>query len=903
VLNFGAFAFASPWLLAGFAVVPALWWLLRVTPPPATTIRFPAIRLLFGLKAPEQTPARTPLWLVLMRMVLAALLILALARPLVSPSVGLPGGGPLLLVVDDGWASAEDWPARMRLLGDLIGRAEREGRQLALLTTAPRTVPAKLELMRPADARAAIQTLAPRPWPTDRAGAAKRLDEAPFRIATVYWLSDGLDDGGAVELARRLDRFGGTRIVVPPPEQLANLLGPGPAENPALTVTLRRAAAAVSPPLELQALAADGGVLAQQTARYPAGATETTVEFQIPAELRNRIDRIELAGAGGAGDVLLLDESARRRTVGIAADRPEGSQQPLLADSFYLERALQPFVELRHGPAAEMVKGGVGTIIVPDGGAAAKSDRDALAPWIDHGGVVVRFAGPLLAAAQDDDLLPVALRRGDRTIGGAMSWEKAAHLADFAADSPFHGLAAPADVTVDRQVLAEPSPDLPGRTWATLSDGTPLVTAEHRGKGWLVLVHTSASPTWSNLAISGLFVGMLRRLERLGNGQAWTRDAVLKPWQVLDGFGRLAAAPPSVQPIHAVADSAPTVGPDHPPGLYGTEDAFAALNLAPAIRSLAVLPPLPAGIVRETYERPREIDLRPILLGAALVLLLADILVGYWLRGLMRPARRALGMASMLCALLLPLTASRADTQQAASDKFVIDATRDLRLAYVVTGDGEVDRASHDGLAGLGVILARRTAVETGEPMAVDPEHDELIFFPLIYWPATAAQPPLSAAAAGRVNQYLETGGTILFDTRDQGTAAGASDSAATLNRLLAGVHIPPLVQIPADHVLTKSFYLMQDFPGRWIGGTLWVEPAEDRVNDGVSTVVVGSNDWASAWAMDGQGMPLYPVVPGGERQREMAYRFGVNLVMYALTGNYKADQVHVPAILERLGQ
>jgi len=95
----------------------------------------------------------------------------------------------------------------------------------------------------------------------------------------------------------------------------------------------------------------------------------------------------------------------------------------------------------------------------------------------------------------------------------------------------------------------------------------------------------------------------------------------------------------------------------------------------------------------------------------------------------------------------------------------------------------------------------------------------------------------------------------------------------------------------------------MQDFPGRFAGGTLWIESAEGRVNDGVSSVIIGANDWAGAWAIDEQGRPLFPAVPGGERQREMAFRFGVNLVMYALTGNYKTDQVHVPYILERLGQ
>ncbi|HIN67519.1 MAG TPA: DUF4159 domain-containing protein, partial [Candidatus Obscuribacterales bacterium] len=113
------------------------------------------------------------------------------------------------------------------------------------------------------------------------------------------------------------------------------------------------------------------------------------------------------------------------------------------------------------------------------------------------------------------------------------------------------------------------------------------------------------------------------------------------------------------------------------------------------------------------------------------------------------------------------------------------------------------------------------------------------------------------------------------------------------------------------NHVVTKSFYLMRGFPGRWDGGQLWVEAITEsesetsraRVSDGVTSIMITSNDFAAAWALDDRGRPIYPVVPGGEMQREMAYRSGVNIVMHALTGNYKADQVHVPALLERLGQ
>src|SRR5579871_762866 len=126
MLALGPLAFAAPWLLLGLASLPILWWLLRVTPPAPRRVRFPALRLLLGLVPREETPARTPLWLILLRMVLAALVILGLAQPLLNPTARLAGSGPLVLVVDNGWAAAHDWPARQRLMEELIAQAERE---------------------------------------------------------------------------------------------------------------------------------------------------------------------------------------------------------------------------------------------------------------------------------------------------------------------------------------------------------------------------------------------------------------------------------------------------------------------------------------------------------------------------------------------------------------------------------------------------------------------------------------------------------------------------------------------------------------------------------------------------------------------------------------------------------
>ncbi len=874
MLALGPLAFAAPWLLSGLAVLPVLWWLLRVTPPAPRRVRFPALRLLLGLTPREETPAQTPLWLILMRMALIALIILALAHPLLNPNATLAGNGPLVLAVDNGWTAARHWDERRAALDRLIDQAEREGRRVVLLGTAPppgETAPPPLSVLRPADARGEADKLVPEPWPEDRKSALDRLAKLGIAgAADLVWLSDGIDDGDAANFAQGLLRFGSVRVRSDAAGELPRLLAPADADDKDLTATVRRADASGPERLIVRAVGDDARLLARQEVGLAPGVDRSVAHLAMPSELRNRAASIQVEGESSAGAVLLLDERWRRRPVGIVGGQRGTAAQPLLSGAYYLERALAPFSEVRRGDVPTLLKGDIAVLSLPDVPPAGTEEKAAIVKWLENGGVILRFAGPHLAEQAEDDMLPVTLRRGGRTLGGALSWEKPAKLAPFAAESPFAGVDIPDDVTVSRQVLAEPTVDLGGKTWARLTDGTPLVTAEKRGKGWLVLVHTKTA---------------------------------LPPVETLDGFGRLQRAPASVQTIAAGAFADTVASPSHPPGFYGTPDARRALNLAGAVRGFTAIGELPAGVARESYARSDEVDFRPGLLGAALALGLLDLLIAYALRGLLpRLPRPRRGAATAGLGLLLALGAPPA---RAADDGFTVEATSELHLAYVHTGIAEIDEESRAGLAGLTDILGHRTAIEAAAPMEVDPERDELIFFPLLYWPVVEGQQLPSNRAIERLNRFLATGGTILFDTRDQGgrTAFSSAATQARLRALAAGLSVPPLVPVPPDHVLTKSFYLMQEFPGRWAGGSVWVEPVEDQVNDGVASVIVGGNDWAGAWASDGRGQPLYPVVPGGEPQREMAYRFGVNLVMYALTGNYKTDQVHVPAILERLGQ
>lgn len=916
MLTIGPLAFAAPWLLWTLLALPLLWWLLRVTPPTPRYVDFPAISLLLGLRTREETPARTPWWLLLLRLLIATLVILALAHPILNPAAQLSNRGTVLLIVDDGWAAAPRWQRRLQAIGDILDEAERLERPVIVVTTAPGEDEGPLrasDVLPATEARRLIQALLPKPWPVDRVAAAdviRNLDlSSPLQT---FWLTDGLlarpeEDRTIFDVAERLQHLGPVELIGDSAGSRARALLPPADDRNTFGATVLRSESQGIASVWIRGIGERGQLLARVPATFAEGQRTAQADFDVPIEVRNRLSRLEIENERSAGAVALLDERWRRRPVGLYSGDALEASQPLLSSIFYLDRALNPFSDVRTGTVAELLQRELAVMILADVGQVVGPDGKAIADWIDGGGVLVRFAGPKLAE-KTDSLVPVVLRSGGRILGGALTWTQPARLDTFEESSPFFGLSLPQDVLVARQVLAEPSLDLSPKTWARLTDGTPLVTAERRGRGWVVLFHTTANTEWSNLSISGLFVNMLRRIVELAEGvSSSSKNVTLPPLQILDGFGRLVDPSATAKPIAGTAFAQAVPSPGTPPGYYGDGSARRALNLGPSIAVLDPIENLPQGVRYREFVESGELDLKPLLLAIAITLVLVEMGISLWLRGLIGREWRTATAASLAALIAGTLISAK---PAAADDEFALMSTLETRLAYVITGDSEVDAMSRAGMRGLTKVLARRTAFEGAEPLGVNPESDELVYFPMIYWPISPQQETLSEEAIAKVDTFTKNGGTIVFDTREQqlvsatpGLTGNPGPATRRLRQLLNRLDVPPLTPVPQQHILTKAFYLIQDYPGRWTGGRVWVERHAGGVNDGVSGYLIGNHDWAAAWAIDDLGQPIAAVVPGGEHQREMAFRFGVNLVMYTLTGNYKADQVHVPAILERLGQ
>ena len=925
--------FLTPWLLSALLGLPVLWLLLRAVPPAPIRRFFPGVILLLGLRDKTQISDRTPWWLLLIRMLALGLIILGLAGPLLNPQSTTIKRSDLLILLDGGWAAARDWQAHQFLLDRVLNQAARDGRPVAIVRL---TTPSTPVFQSAQSWQERLPGLAPTPWVPDASKmqtALQGLNDQPFDS---LWLSDGLAQTGRAALLSALQNRGDVEVIET--EQTLFALEPAKLSDGIITLHAIRLPNTVDQSVTIRAHGTDPNgrsqIISTITTAFTESATRIPVQFSLPAELRERVSRFDIVGQTSAAGVSLTGNSLLRREVALISEGADREGLELLSPLHFIAKAYAPSAELLSGDLTTLLPANPDLVVLADIAKLSTTEETALGQWVAEGGLLLRFAGPRLATSDlsrttEHPLMPVRLRAGGRTVGGAMSWGAPKSLAAFAPNSPFFGLEIPNDVRVSAQVLAQPDPSLSQRVIAMLADGTPLVTRKQSGKGQIVLFHVTANAEWSSLPLSGLFVQMLERLSQSVAGSEpdmkSLQGTIWQPSQMLSAQGQL-------EPATRLAGIAAEKLFDAPlsaeirPGLYTHAKEQVARNvIGPDSRLLPAI--WPNGTNLRGLSDRLETPLGGWCLILALLILLVDVLATLSLSG------RLVSTVAVLCLLATLSSTGPACAQDdgaeartpatngnagASVSEKAWQASSELTLAYVVTGNSKVDAISKAGLDGLSQTLFARTSVEPAAPVGLDLERDMLMFYPLLYWPITADQPTPSSKAYRKLNAFLKSGGMIVFDTRD-GDIAGfgtSSPNSLRLQKITYGIDIPALEPMPQDHVLTRAFYLLQDFPGRYTQRDIWVEAAPQAVekaagmpfrnlNDGVSPVIIGGNDWAAAWAVDAQGKQMFPIGRNASdsRQRELAYRFGINLVMHVLTGNYKSDQVHVPALLDRLGQ
>lgn len=902
--SLGTLGFVAPLALLALIGLPLIWLVVRAIPPRPRDIMFPPSEILRTLPKTEETPVTPPPWLAFLRAFAVFLVVLGLAGPTLN-APKTTDTRPLLIVLDNGWTAAPIWA---QLVDEAANAARSAGTQVRVIYTAPRDSSAQTpDALAPARASAQIEAMTPQPILTDHMAASRTVTRMP-KGQRVLWFSDGIARPGTPDFANALKGLGSVklRVIASPAVAITRAAATSAGYNLGLL-----AAPQVKSSAQLEAVDVKSRVIASAQVDVSLGG----VALPVVSALTRDVAALRIGDTRSAGGIFLLDAFDRRVRTGLVALRQD--DQPLLSDAHYLEEALRPYAEVTRGNIERLAASNLDVIVLPDAGDLPAREVTALRQFVERGGFLIRFAGPRLVAAEPSISLPAPLSPQSRRLGGALAWDNAGALGGFNRAGPFAGLTIPPDARVNQiAVLAaksdgETANPLP-QIWAQLGDGAPLVSAAPLGRGWRVLFHTTAGPAWSDVAFSGLQVSMLQRvLARAGSStipaKAIVPTAPLRPTLVLDGYGNLRAPLPTHLPIapQYVASAKPDIR--HPPGIYEGGGSRLILQAAGPETFLPALPLL-AGIERISQAQGRPTNLGPTLLALGVVLLILDVFVALAFAGLVSMPRKTPGLRRALAIVTVGFIATMmlgVDGVSAQSTKARAPAAKtnpaDLSLAYIRTGDTATDARARAGLEGLTRVLAARTAVEPGAVIGVDPATTDLALFPLLYWLLPDVPTQTSPESARALDTYIKSGGVIFIDTRGAGREPAAARAIA--RAALRGIEAPPLEAVPEGHVLTKAFYILRGFPGRYPNAKLWVETAASSgasANDGVSPLILGDGDWASAWANAAPVMQ-YGDYTQAQRTQEIAARVGVNIVLYALTGNYKADQVHFETLLKRL--
>ncbi|MGM0421481.1 MAG: DUF4159 domain-containing protein [Pseudomonadota bacterium] len=908
--------FTQPLALFFTMLLPLLWLLFRLFPLRPRRVVFPAL-VLFGKDKKERPkPRDIPLWLKLMRLFAVLLFILALAHPVYDPNRDAISFDPTLIVMDNSWAAAASWPSRVDAVQQRLDAFVDISRvPISVITTAPDRntgEPVFERNLSPDEAKRLIASLTPEPWPSDYKAAGMAVKASLFESRhdwNTLWFSDGQGGKAQEDLLETLSGYGQTVVYEDSDINQGLMIKSVERTDAGLAVTLNRHDVGVPNRQTVSVLSRSGEIMTRKDILFEQDMTERTVNINLPEQVANDVGRVKLSPETTAATVWHMDGGWQQPQVGIWTRRDINQKQDYLNDAFYIAQSLRGRAKLSAGGLDDLLGDkNLSMIILPDSTEPDSSDYQKLSEWVENGGILLRFAGPNLAEERGAQLLPVDLYGGERSFGGAMSWEEPARVSGFAPQSPLAGLQVSDDLVIRQQVLARPSIDLNEKRWAWLEDQTPLITHDRTGQGGVVLVHTTADISWSDLVLSDVFPLMMASMADFSEGGnlATSDDLIVTPSRMIDANGRLTAPGFMAAAENYGTLMAQPASPSHPPGLYtsagtaGETQAVKARNLG---QTTEQVPYIDADYFDHvlSYKAQRYFDLSLPALILALLLFLAEMIAtAVMTHGAKIYRWRRAPLTILAACLLMAATTSPAEAQFRSDAES--KAVNKIDLAYVITGDTERDRISRDGLNVLGQALKRRTTVEFNEVVGVNPEEDDLTTYPVIYWPMITSQSSLSEQGVQAVQYYLDHGGMIFFDTRDaQYSSTGSTLGQETLQRLTEPLDIGPLVKLEEDHVLTRAYYLLTEFPGLYDGSPVWVEDVKSTDYDGVPSVVIGAHDWAAAWSrINPRRNMVIPGKSGAKRRQEMALRFGVNLTLTALTGSYKTDQVHIKFILER---
>ncbi len=892
-------SFANPLALWAIGSLPLIYLVVKTFPPAPKSFNFSSLYLLKSISSDTITRSKCPIWLLIFRILLILVIIIYFSKPFINSSKLDNKIENYFVFLDAGWSTASEWENYKDTLLEIMLEAKKLNKKFYLLRSNPdKERDSTIMFQSTNQLSDYLNEQPPSPWQFNLDKTINKLDKTKFKKNTRYFYI--LSDFDYYPNEKRISSIIKEKY---PNIEIINLVSRIKVlDKPSIIadnieIKVKRLGNFFSEDqFYLKMVSKDGQVIYYKNYNFKKNDHTVIIREKFPLSLINRLEKIEIVDQNHAAGKFYFDDLNKKKIIGIVSEIIDYKENPLLSSVYYIKKALGNENKIIINNLENLISANIDILILPDVGLIEEKLSIILKKWISNGGLLIRFSGPKLAKEYTNFITTEKTYKKIRFLGGQLSWEDEPIIESFPDNSIFRGLEIPDDIVIRKQLMLDFKGNQKYTVLGSLKDGTPLITSKEYDKGKIILFHFTANNDWSNIPITNLFVEMLYRTTLFNSIRKNDSLEEVKMKYFIDGFGKIQKPDKIIKIKDGIKLQKSHPSPKNIPGIYENDELSIALNLSGNLKYDQFVKESYKNTTEEVFFKKSISDLSKIFLYLIIIFSIVDIIATLMIKinsNILKTFKKKIGYLSMFFLLFCFIK----NDNLKANDYF-----NETYLAYVKSANENKNKITKRGLNTLSEVLDRRTSISPRGVIEVDIEKDEIFYFPFLYWPIGKTLPDLSARTITKVKDYLFKGGIIFFDAYE--IKINNSSDSKNLKKMvsfLRKINSNELINIDKKHTLSKSFYLLNSFPGRWNKNLILTDKNDKRINDGVSSIVLGFNDWASAWALDENNYPIYPVVPGGEKQREFAYRVGVNITMYSLTGTYKNDQIHSKSILERL--
>ena len=893
---FREISFDYPYLLFFALFLPFIWNFLKTSPPLPNLKKFPAIVFLAKKKSLDQTPKKISYPIVILRFMILIFLIVGFSQPQINRANNNQIQN--LIILDNSWLSGTSWIDRKQKIVELIRSQESELNNFSIITTTEFSEGNFFNLnnKKPSEIIEFISSLEPLSWEPNYSLLHEQLKENKKIYDNIYWFTEPLIDKDKDILHSYLSKKN-LKIIKSSETKILPIVKFSQKKNNTYEFV-------ISHPLNVFSKGVIDSFDKEKKLLYRVSYEEKSIKkngmfftkilINIPISISNKINYFQLNKINSSATKMYLSKIQTKKTLGIVSINQNEKSLKFNSGNYFVDKALGNKFETKKNSLENLINMKLKLLFIDDLLLINKKIDSKIISWVKKGGTLIKFGGTnminsILDESESSFKNNFSLTGRIISVDSQLSLKKSLKISNISVNSPLYGLQVPDEVRVKQYIESQPSiTSKKINVWLSLENGTPLISSISLQKGKIIFFHIPSNATWSNLPLSYFFLEIIERIVNQTQGDKLKKDKILKPFLNLNAMGELIK--PSAQSLNIdkkIEKDSIKVNYNYPPGLYKDNENFYALNQSD---NLLYTFRINKDFDNQNFQEitsNRTLNFGPFFLISAFFLFFLDTLVTLFLRQLLKIEKTKFFLVTVVLIFY---------SSNPYSKSFDIEKVMSNKIGYIVTGDDKVDKVTHNGLKVLSKFISNKTAAIFSEPTPIDLKEDKLLYYPIIYWTTDSDQKVLPK----KIRRFLNDGGLLLIDCKLDELNFMINKCLDSFQKLLKNNQIGQFKEIDEKHAMSKSFYIINNFPGRK-NNPIYFATTELGDFDNTASVIIGNNDWVGAWAKNENNEFLFSLLQNDLKQRNVSFKFGVNLLIYSLTGNYKTDQVHIPEFLKRI--